>query len=125
MTVELCVGLLGIFPANFCILKNLDYTSYSIYTKKNKMPKLLHTIAKRVRKFRKDRKSNRNAFLIFAAVVMVWSGIANLLDECFFPNKPFIGNLICIVLWLVILLLDDWKLWELEWELELKEKAKN
>lgn len=82
------------------------------------MPKFIHTIAKRVRKFRKDRKSNRNAFLIFAAVVMVWCGIANLLDEYFFPNKPFIGNLICIALWLIILLLDDGKLWELEWEQE-------
>ena len=62
------------------------------------MPKLIHTIAKRVRKFRKDRKSNRNAFLIFAAVVMVWCGIANLLD--------------------------DGKLWELEWEWEVKENTK-
>lgn len=98
MTVKLCVGLLKIFPANFCILKNLDYTSYSIYTKKNKMPKFIHTISKKIKKFRKDRKSNRNAFLIFAAIVMVWCGIANLLDEYFFPNKPFIGNLICIAI---------------------------
>ena len=102
----------------------MDYTSYSIYTKKNKMPKFIHTIAKKVKKFRKDRKSNRNAFLIFAAIVMVWCWIANLLDEYFFPNKPFIGNMICIAVWLIILLLDDGKLWELEWESEIKEKNK-
>ena len=86
-----------IFSPNFCIFKNFGYTiPYSIYIKNSKMPKFIHTISKKIKKFRKDRKSNRNAFLIFAAVVMVWCGIANLLDEYFFPNKPFIGNLICI-----------------------------
>ena len=103
---------------NFAFSKILDILYYSIYIKNSKMPKLIHTIAKKIKKFRKDRKSNRNAFLIFAAVVMIWSGIANLLDTYFFPNRPFVGNLICIALWVIILLLDDGKLWELEWELE-------
>jgi hypothetical protein len=61
---------------------------------------------------------------MFAAIVMIWSGIANLLDLYFFPNKPFIGNLVCIALWVIILLLDDGKLEELEWEPEGGEKAK-
>lgn len=88
-----------IFSSNFCIKKFFEYTIlYNIYIKECKMPKFIHTIAKKIKRFRKDRKSNRNAFLIFAAIVMVWSGIANLLDEYFFPNKPFIGNLICIAL---------------------------
>ena len=30
-----------------------------------------------------------------------------------FPNKPVVSNLICIAVWLTILLIDDWKLWEL------------
>lgn len=88
------------------------------------MPKFIHRVVKKIKKFRKNRKSNRNAFLIFAAVVMIWSGISNLLDVYFFPNNPLVGNFICIALWLIILLLDDGKLWELDWEWEMKENTK-
>lgn len=78
---------------------------------------------KKIKKFRKNRKSNRNAFLIFVAIIMVWCGIANLIETYFFPNQPLIGNSICIAVWLVILLLDDGKLWELEWE-EMENETK-
>lgn len=103
----------------------MDYTIYSIYTQKNKMQKFIHRVVKRIKRFRKDRKSNLNAFLIFVAIVMVWCGISNLIDTYFFPNQPLIGNLICIAVWLIILLLDDGKLWELEWEWETIEETKN
>jgi len=83
------------------------------------MVKRIHKILKKVKKFRNN-KSNLNIFLIFVAIVMIWSWISNLLDEYFFPKNPFIGNLICIVLWVIILLLDDWKLDELEWESEME-----
>ena len=89
-----------------------------------KMPKFMQRILKKIKKFRKNRKSNRNAFLIFAAVVMIWCGVANLIETYFFPNKPLVRSSICMIFWLIILLLDDGKLWELEWEWELKEEIK-
>ena len=70
-------------------------------------------ILKKIKKFRKDYKSNWNIFLIFLAIVMVWRGIQDLLTLCLFPNYPIISCLICIVVWLFILLIDDWKLDEL------------
>ena len=88
------------------------------------MPKIIHRVVKKIKKFRKNRKSNRNAFLIFAAIVMIRCGVANLIETYFFPNRPLVRCLICIVLWLIILLLDDGKLWELEWEGEMKEGIK-
>ena len=102
------------------------YYIYKVYfyNVSMKMLKRIHKILKTIKKFRRNNKSNLNIFLIFAAIVMIWSGIANLLDLYFFPNNPLVGNLICIVLWLFILLLDDWKLRELEWELEKKEEIK-
>ena len=89
------------------------------------MPKFIHKAVKKIRKFRKNRKSNRNAFLIFVAIVMIWCGVANLIETYFFPSNPLIGNSICIAVWLIILLLDDGKLWELEWEWEIKEEINN
>lgn len=110
----------------FCVFKNFEYTIYKVYfyNVSMKMLKRIHKILKVIKKFRRNNKSNLNIFLIFAAIVMIWRGIANLLDLYFFPNNPLVGNLICIVLWLFILLLDDWKLRELEWELEKKEEIK-
>ena len=88
------------------------------------MPKFIQRVVKKIKKFRKNRKSNRNAFLIFVAIVMIRCGVANLIETYFFPNKPLIGNSICIAVWLFILLLDDGRLWELEWEWEMKEETK-
>ena len=70
-------------------------------------------ILKKFRKFRKDYKSNRNIFLIFLAIVMVWRWIQDLLTLCLFPNHPIISCIICITIGLLILLIDDWKLDEL------------
>lgn len=41
-----------------------------------------------------------------------------------FPGHPLISNLICIGIWIIILLVDDWRLWELEQEDSHKEKVK-
>ena len=71
-------------------------------------------ILKKIKKFRKDHKSNWNIFLIFLAIVMIWRGVQDLLTICLFPNHPIISCIICIVVWLSILLIDDGKLWELQ-----------
>lgn len=33
-----------------------------------------------------------------------------------FPNHPLFSNLICIGIWVAVLLIDDWRLWELQEE---------
>ena len=70
-------------------------------------------ILKKIKKFRKDHKSNRNIFLIFLAIVMVWRWIQDLLTILLFPNHPIISCIICIAVGISILLIDDWKLDEL------------
>ena len=70
-------------------------------------------ILKKIKKFRKDYKSNWNIFLIFLAIVMVWRWIQDLLTICLFPNHPIISCIICIAVGISILLIDDWKLDEL------------
>ena len=70
-------------------------------------------ILKKIRKFRKDYRSNRNIFLIFLAVVMLWKWVQDLLTIILFPNYPIISCIICIVVWLSILLIDDGKIDEL------------
>lgn len=70
-------------------------------------------ILKKIKKFRKDYKSNWNIFLIFLAIVMVWRWVQDLLTLCLFPNHPIISCIICIAVGIVILLIDDWKLDEL------------
>jgi ABC-type proline/glycine betaine transport system permease subunit len=75
-------------------------------------------ILKKIRKFRKDHKSNRNIFLIFLAIVMVWRWIQDLLTILLFPNHPIISCIICIVVGMGILLIDDGKIDELSEPIE-------
>ena len=77
------------------------------------MLKFSKKILKKIKKFRKDHKSNWNIFLIFLAIVMVWRGVQDLLTICLFPNHPIVSCIICIVVGIIILLIDDWKLDEL------------
>lgn len=73
-------------------------------------------ILRKIKKFRKNHKSNWNIFLIFLAIVMIWRGIQDLLTLCLFPNHPIISCIICIALWVLILLIDNWELDELHSE---------
>ena len=75
-------------------------------------------ILKKIKKFRKDHKSNRNIFLIFLAIVMVWRWIQDLLTILLFPNHPIISCIICIVVGMGILLIDDGKIDELSEPIE-------
>ena len=82
------------------------------------MLKFSKRILKKIRHFRKDHKSNWNIFLIFLAVVMLWKWVQDLLTIILFPNYPIISCIICIVLWLSILLIDDGKIDELSEPIE-------
>ena len=77
------------------------------------MRKSSKSILKKIKKFRKDHKSNRNIFMIFLAIIMIRRWIEDLLTICLFPKQPIISCLICIAVWLIILLVDDWKIDEL------------
>ena len=77
------------------------------------MLKLSRRILKKIKKFRKDHKSNLNIFLIFLAIVMLRKWVQDLLTIILFPNYPIISCIICIVVWLTILLIDDGKIEEL------------
>jgi ABC-type proline/glycine betaine transport system permease subunit len=77
------------------------------------MLKFSKRILKKIRRFRKDHKSNLNIFLIFLAVVMLWKWVQDLLTILLFPKYPIISSIICIVIWLGILLIDDGKIDEL------------
>lgn len=82
------------------------------------MLKLSKRIIKKIKKFRKDHRSNRNIFLIFLAIVMIWRWIQDLLTLCLFPNHPIISCIICIIIWMIILLIDDGKIDELSEPIE-------
>ena len=77
------------------------------------MLKLSRRILKKIKKFRKDHKSNLNIFLIFLAIVMLRKWVQDLLTIILFPNYPIISCIICIVVWLSILLIVDGKIEEL------------
>ena len=82
------------------------------------MIKYSKKILKKIRQFRKDHKSNRNIFLIFLAIIMIWRWIQDLLTLCIFPNQPIISCLICIGIGMAILHIDDGKIDELSEPIE-------
>lgn len=80
------------------------------------MKKLFRKILRKFNKFRKNRDSNINILIECIAIIMIWRGVWDLLEIYIFPDSPFISNIVCVVLWIGILLIDDWKLWELQEE---------
>ena len=71
-----------------------------------------------------ERNNNRNINILIEciAIVMIWRWIWDLLEIYIFPNNPFLSNMLCVIVWVIILLLDDGKLWELEEESHRTEK---
>lgn len=86
------------------------------------MLKVKKHLLKNLKNFRKNRDSNLNILIECIAIVMIWRWIWDLLDMYLFPGNPFMSNLVSITLWIIILLVDDGKLWELEAE---PHKSKN
>ena len=78
--------------------------------KKFKIPlKRLRTIMK---------NHDKNMYILFECIgiIMIWRGVWDLLEIYVFPGNPLASNLICVIIWIIILLIDDWRLWELEEE---------
>lgn len=66
-----------------------------------------------LKEFRCDCTSNLNMLVSCASVIMVWKAIWDFCDLFMFPSNPFLGDLVCLVVWIIVLLIDDWKLKEL------------
>ena len=64
------------------------------------------------KKIRKS-KSNFNMIITVIAVVMIWRWVWGILDKILFPDYPWVSYWLSIVLWIVILLIDNNKLDEL------------
>ena len=82
------------------------------------MLKFSKRILKKIKKFRKDHKSNLNIFMIFLAIVMLRKWVQDLLTIILFPNHPIISCIICIAIWMIILLIDDGNIDELSEPIE-------
>lgn len=64
-------------------------------------------------RFRNDGNSNLNMLISCASVIMVWRAIWDLCDTFIFPSHQVLSDLVCLLIWIIVLLLDDWKLKEL------------
>lgn len=52
--------------------------------------------------------------MVCCAVILIWRGVRNIMDLYIFPNNPLVSCITCIILWILILLMDDGKIDELE-----------
>jgi len=67
-------------------------------------------------KSKKNKKTliyNIRVFLLLLAVVVIWRWIWNIFDRYFFPDYFMLSNLLSIVIWLVIIFINDYELEDL------------
>lgn len=57
--------------------------------------------------------SNWRMFVVCISVIMIWKAVWDLCDMFIFPNNIILSDIVCLVVWIVVLLLDDGKLYEL------------
>lgn len=62
------------------------------------------------KKTKKFLKNNLRFFPLYVGVIMVWRWIWNFLDYYFLPDYFNISNTLTIVIWLFIILLNDYDL---------------
>ena len=77
------------------------------------LKRLWKRIFRKIKRFRKDNDSNLNTIVVCISVILVWRWIWDLLDYYVFPNNPLLSDVLCIMLWIAVLLIDDGKLGEL------------
>ncbi len=80
------------------------------------MKRFSKRVLKQLKKLIENHRSNLNILIECIAIIMIWRGVWDLLEIYIIPNNPLASNIICIVIWIIVLLLDDWRLWELEEE---------
>ena len=57
--------------------------------------------------------SNIRILIVCICVIMIWKAVWDLCDMFIFPNNIILSDIVCLVVWIVVLLLDDGKLYEL------------
>lgn len=106
----------------FAFLLFFEYNKMCNLFMIKRMSKIFKRLFGKIKKFRKNHKSNLNIFIVCVSIIMIWRGVWDLLDIYLFPNNRLLSCIICIIIWVWVLLLDDGKLWELEEEAH-KEKT--
>lgn len=57
--------------------------------------------------------SNIRILIVCICVIMIWKAVWDFCDMFIFPNNIILSDIVCLVVWIVVLLLDDGKLYEL------------
>ena len=78
------------------------------------MGKHLKSCIRKFRRLMRDRNSNASILIECIAIIMIWRWVWDLLEIYILPNSPLASNLTCVIVWVLVLLLDDWKLFELQ-----------
>ena len=61
----------------------------------------------------KKKTSNLRILLVCISVIMIWKAVWDFCDMFIFPNNIIMSDIVCFVVWIFVLLLDDGKLHEL------------
>jgi hypothetical protein len=62
---------------------------------------------------RKKVKKNLNIIIVCICIIMIWRAVWDMCDLFIFPDNQILSDIICFVIWIVVLLIDDGKLEEL------------
>ena len=90
--------------------------NYRILYKIKTMNKFIKKLLRKFKIFRKNHRSNVNILIECIAIIMIWRGVWDLLEMYILPENQLASNISCIIVGIIVLLWDDWKLWELEEE---------
>ncbi len=101
------------FFAFFRFWNIMDYSALSIIKIMNKFVKKL---LRKFKNFKKNHRSNVNILIECVAIIMIWRGVWDLLEMYVLPENQLVSNITCIIIGIIVLLWDDWRLWELEEE---------
>ena len=62
---------------------------------------------------RKKVKKNLNIIIVCVCIIMIWRAVWDMCDLFIFPDNQILSDIICFVIWIIVLLIDDGKLEEL------------
>lgn len=74
---------------------------------------------KTIKKYKQLISYNLQLLSLWIAVIMIWRWVWNYLDHYLLPDNFVLSNLISIILWIIILFLNDYdleELWVWDWK---------
>ena len=80
------------------------------------MNKFVKKLLRKFKNFKENHRSNVNILIECIAIIMIRRGVWDLLEIYVLPENQLVSNITCIIVWIIVLLWDDWRLWELEEE---------